>query len=92
MPYFNSLLEYWLLGTIFFYHKDVINIQLVHNLFTHSKTLYSQKFRLLLCQQPVSANKTPCGIFKCKGLKQKNKKVVTVQSQKNISQNPLYMV
>ena len=39
MPYFNSLLEYWLLGTIFFYHKDVINIQLVHNLFTHSKTL-----------------------------------------------------
>ena len=41
MPYFNSLLEYWLLGTIFFYHKDVINIQLVHNLFTHSKTLGS---------------------------------------------------
>ena len=39
MPYFNSLLEYWLLGTIFFYHKDVINIQLVHNLFTHSKAL-----------------------------------------------------
>ena len=44
MPYFNSLLEYWLLGTIFFYHKDVINIQLVHNLFTHSKTLADQQF------------------------------------------------
>ena len=44
MPYFNSLLEYWLLGTIFFYHKDVINIQLVHNLFTHSKTLQKKQF------------------------------------------------
>ena len=48
MPYFNSLLEYWLLGTIFFYHKDVINIQLVHNLFTHSKTLDGKMVGILV--------------------------------------------
>ena len=56
MPYFNSLLEYWLLGTIFFYHKDVINIQLVHNLFTHSKTLG------VLCVSPISMEQK-CTLF-----------------------------